>query len=184
MFVISVPSRLSIVFSSQRNATVCQYNYSSWWYGIFGAYFEQFNDRDPGCKQKQRSGWDGLFNISLCSNLVVSVWSEVAAGVASSWQSLLVLRTDNWLDLFAKGWSSVVSAFCWRDGRWCRRHQLLMLQMSQKWRKTSLVRGAMLGSEPCHPVVETWKCQFPLKYQKSATSPFMSRWSIIQCTIF
>ena len=60
----------------------------------------------------------------------------------------------------------------------------VILQMSQKWRKTSLVRGAMLGSEACHPVVETWKCHFPLKYQKSATSPFMSRWSFIQCRCY
>ena len=60
IFVICVPSKSLIVFSSQK-PFYGQPNYSSWSLSILSAYFEQSNYRVPGCKQKQGSGWQGPF---------------------------------------------------------------------------------------------------------------------------
>ena len=62
-------SSYSTVFNTLPTSTFGWYNpllYSFWWLGIFhilfgATVFRSFN-HVPGCKQIQRSGWDGLLN--------------------------------------------------------------------------------------------------------------------------
>ena len=116
------PSKPLIVFSPQK-PFYSQPNYSSWCYPLkifLGTYFEQFSIRR--CKQKQRSGWDDLYNpfiYPIFFSTIVAVLKNfflLSLIFLSSFPVLFVWANKVWRNGVSAGWPGQRQGLRWSRG--------------------------------------------------------------------